>query len=142
MNWLKKLLAYPLIFFGIVFLAAALSAPFDGQTKKDELSSTVLGCLLLSAATGSGGVALLRSTRSEQNKMKAQALETEQERLRSVLYKLIEEHKGEFTLVQFAIAADIPPKVAQDFLNQQAMAFNASFDVSEQGSIVYQFPVS
>jgi hypothetical protein len=69
-------------------------------------------------------------------------LETEQERLRSVLYQLIADKQGEFTLVQFAIAADLPPKAAQDFLNQQATAFNANFNVSEQGSVVYQFPVS
>jgi hypothetical protein len=44
--------------------------------------------------------------------------------------------------IKHAIAADIPPKAAQDFLNQQATAFNANFNVSEQGAVVYQFPVS
>jgi hypothetical protein len=142
MDWLKKLLAYPLIFLGVLFLAVALSAPFDSDDEKDDVPETVIGGLLMSAVTTAGGVSLWRSSRSSENKTKALELETEQERLRSVLYQLIADKQGEFTLVQFAIAADIPPKAAQDFLNQQATAFNANFNVSEQGAVVYQFPVS
>ncbi len=142
MDWFKKLLAYPLVFLGVLFLVAALYAPFDPETEEDEVPATVIGCLLISAATSAGGIGLLRSSRSKQNETKTLELEAEQERLRSVFYQLIADKQGEFTLVQFAIAADLPPKAAQDFLDQQATEFNANFNVSEQGSIVYQFPVS
>jgi hypothetical protein len=142
MNWLKKLLSYSLISLGVLFLAAALYAPFDTQTEKGEVTETVVACFLFGGITTAGGVRLLRSSRASQNKAKALELEAEQERLQGVLYQLITDKQGTFTLVQFAIAADIPPKAAQDFLDQQATAFNANFNVSEQGSIVYQFPVS
>jgi hypothetical protein len=108
----------------------------------DEVRNAVIGCFILGVATSAAGAGLLRSSRLSQNKAKALELESEQDRLRGILYQLIADKQGAFTLVQFAIAADIPPKAAQNFLDQQATAFNADFTVSEQGAVVYQFPVS
>jgi hypothetical protein len=142
MNWFKQLLAYPLVSLGALFLIAAICVPFDNDTPKDEVPETIVGCLFISAVTFASGGGLLRSSQGQQKQAKAKELEVEQERLRGILYQLIADKQGGFTLVQFAIAADIPPKAAQDFLNQQATAFNANFNVSEQGAVVYQFPIS
>ena len=69
-------------------------------------------------------------------------LASEDVRLRQVLYQLIEASNGQVTLVQFAIAADIPAAEARAYIGSQAKAFSANFDITDSGSIVYQFPIS
>jgi hypothetical protein len=142
MNRLTKLLTYSLLILSVFFLTVAISVPFDADESREDKIDAALGCLLIGGTAGIAGGLLLRSSRRSQNQGKALALEAEQVRLRNVLYQLIADKKGAFTLLEFAIAADIPPKIAEDFLNHQATAFNANFSVSEQGAVVYQFPIS
>lgn len=142
MNGLKKWLAYPLIGLGLLFVVAGITAPFDTERSSAERRDALLGCFMIGGLLAAPGGALLWSSRGQQRAAKTLALATEHERLQNVLYQLIEAEDGRFTLVQFAIAANIPATEAKTFLTEQATAFNANFDVSQQGSVVYRFPVS
>jgi hypothetical protein len=43
--------------------------------------------------------------------------------------------------MQFAIAAGLSGEAAKTYLDQQAEQFEATFEVSDNGTIYYQFPL-
>jgi hypothetical protein len=63
----------------------------------------------------------------------------ERERLKTILYRLIQEGSGEITLMRFAMETQLSAEDAQKYLNQQAEAFNATCEVKQEGSISYHF---
>lgn len=141
MDQVKKVSGYFLGFIGAVGLLSCLVTPFESMPLGEKLEKIASDMVFGSIFAGAGG-ALVWSSQAKQRQAKAAALKAEQERLRDVLYPLIKETNGRFSLVQFAIAADIPAEEAKAYLASQATAFSANFDVSEQGTVVYQFPVS
>ena len=72
-------------------------------------------------------------------KQKAIYRKQEQDRLKTILYRLIQEGNGEITLVKFAMETQLSAEEAQQYLNQQAEAFNATCEVKKEGSISYHF---
>lgn len=72
-------------------------------------------------------------------KQKAIYRKQERDRLQTILYRLIQEGSGEITLVRFAMETKLSAEEAQQYLNQQAEAFNATCEVKKEGSISYHF---
>jgi hypothetical protein len=142
----RKFLVYGLISLGTLFaIVAAYTYRYSGGVMDDEKAHAIVASsALLSGAAFVGGGRLLRSNRRSLNRSHALTLEAEAEQahLRKIFYQLVTDRQGAFTLMQFAIAAGTSPTVAQDFLNHHATTFNANFTVTEEGSVVYQFPVS
>jgi hypothetical protein len=146
----RKFLVYGLISLGTFFaIVAVYTYRHSGGVMDDEKAHAIVASsALLSGAAFVGGGRLVRSNRRSLN-LKLEA-EAEQARLRKIFYQLVTDRQGAFTLMQFAtalvarfaFAAGISPTVAQDFLNHHATTFNASFTVTDEGSVVYQFPVS
>ncbi|MEL6814819.1 MAG: hypothetical protein AAFP03_08390 [Cyanobacteria bacterium J06598_3] len=141
MDQIKKVSGYFFGFIGVVGLLSCVVTPFEAMPIDEKLEKIASDVVFGSVFTAAGG-ALIWSSQAKQRRAKAQALQAEQDRLRDVLYPLIKSSRGRFSLVDFAIAADIPAEEAKAYLEQQAMAFSANFDVSEQGTVLYQFPVS
>lgn len=54
-------------------------------------------------------------------------------------FQLLQENQGRITLMQFAIATRLSGEEATEYLDKQAIEFNANFDVDEQGNIFYVF---
>lgn len=142
----RKFLVYGLISLGTLFaIVAAYTYRYSGGVMDDEKAHAIVASsALLSGAAFVGGGRLLRSNRRSLNRSHDLTLEAEAEQahLREIFYQLVTNRQGAFTLMQFAIAAGTSPTVAQDFLNHHATTFNANFTVTEEGSVVYQFPVN
>ena len=51
----------------------------------------------------------------------------------------MEAHNGEFSLLQYAKAADISGQEARAYLDERAQEFNATFEVDMNGGIIYRF---
>lgn len=142
MDQVKKVSGYFLGVSGVfVVLVSCLVTPFEAMPTDEKLEEIASGVVFGGLYTAAGG-ALIWSSQAKQRLAKSEAFQAEQDRLRDVLYPLIKASSGRFSLVDFAIAADIPAEAAKAYLDQQAMAFSANFDVSEQGTVIYQFPVS
>ena len=141
MDQLKKISGYFLGFIGVVGLVSGLTTPFDelpaGQKVQKLVTDFVYG-----GCFAAGGAALVWSSQAKNRQAKLEAIKAQQAQLQGVLYPLIERTKGQFSLVDFAIAANIPAEEARAYLEHQATVFGANFDVSEQGVVIYQFPVS
>jgi hypothetical protein len=63
----------------------------------------------------------------------------QQKRLRTVFYRLLQEHHGQIMLLDFAMTAAIPAIAARKYLDSRAQEFAARFEVTEQGDVVYVF---
>ena len=146
MNWFEKLLPYGLISLGAFFSVVAVYTYFDEGLFLFyyEALAILIGSSLLSGTAFVASGRLLWSHRHRRNRSHELALEAEAEQthLREVFYQLVTDKQGAFTLMQFAIASGTSPEIAQDFLNHHATTFNANFTVNEEGTVVYQFPVS
>lgn len=136
----KKILGYPLLSIGSLFVLAMLLAPMSALSSEQDKAVTRAGGLVVGLPLSAiGGSLVLSANHQERQQI---AIQQEQDRLQQVLYQLLAQQHGRVTLVQFAIAASIPAEAASAYIDSQAVAFGASFDVSEIGSVVYQFPIS
>lgn len=140
----RRFLVYGLISLGTFFaLVAAYIYRNDGVPNEKAFVMIAIPALLSGAAFVESGRLLWSNQpsriRSDDRTLDA---EVEQAHLRKIFYQLVTDRQGAFTLIQFAIAAGISPEVAQDFLKHHATTFNANFTVTEEGSVVYQFPMS
>ena len=61
------------------------------------------------------------------------------EQLNEIFYRLLQEHQGQLTTLDFAIAANITGLEAQQYLEERAREFAADFEVNTSGGIVYCF---
>jgi hypothetical protein len=140
----RRFLVYGLISLGTFFaLVAAYIYRNDGVPNEKAFVTIAIPALLSGAAFVESWLLLWSNQpsriRSDDRTLDA---EVEQAHLRKIFYQLVTDRQGAFTLIQFAIAAGTSPEVAHDFLNHHATTFNANFTVTEEGSVVYQFPVS
>ncbi|MBA3924000.1 MAG: hypothetical protein H0X31_20805 [Nostocaceae cyanobacterium] len=60
--------------------------------------------------------------------------------MQSIFYQLLRFGEGKVTVLQFAIAAQVEPTPAKEFLDEKAKEFNASYKVSDEGAVSYYFP--
>lgn len=68
--------------------------------------------------------------------------EQQQAQLQTTFYHLLQENNGRITVLDLSLKANLKPKVAQQYLEEQATDFAADFAVSDQGEMWYQFPIA
>lgn len=64
-----------------------------------------------------------------------------QHQLKAAFYQLLEQNQGRITLMDFAFKTNLLGKEAKRYLDDRAKEFSASFEVDEQGNVVYCFGV-
>ncbi|MEM8806025.1 MAG: hypothetical protein AAGF01_08355 [Cyanobacteria bacterium P01_G01_bin.38] len=136
MTLLKQITATTLIGLGSLFV---LAAPYS--LSKDDVPQPqgVIGYLVMGAPLAAGGVWLWGAARGQTRQSQRALLSAETQRRQTVLYQLIQARQGQFTLIEFAMAANLPGEEARDYLLAQARAFGADYLITETGEIVYQF---
>lgn len=70
-----------------------------------------------------------------------QAKQEMRDRLNATFYKLVKENNGQLTVLRLAMEAQLPGKEAKEYLDEKAKEFQASFDVTENGDIIYRFHI-
>lgn len=134
MKRIKKVAAGTLLTLGSFFLLLAVYQPFVPETKPDERLSNTLGCLVFALPlTGAGGWIAWR--------LHQQAQKKKSDRLQSIFYGLLKKGDGKVTTLQFAMEAQLPGTEAKEYLDKQAQAFHANFEVNEEGEIFYYFNI-
>ncbi|MEB3278910.1 MAG: hypothetical protein VKK42_08345 [Lyngbya sp.] len=124
-------------------LLAAIAVLFDSDS---DLASNFFGCLIglgITVGFAKLGQWLMKKPplSDEGNQQVKSDQQTETKDLQSTFYKLVEKNQGSITVMQLAIAAGISGEDSKAYLEQQAKQFEAHFDVSETGTIVYKFPL-
>lgn len=134
MKLLRQTASGVLLSVGLLFLMVAILAPFDKSESPEEQRDITLGGLMLGVPMMISGGWLLRGLRRDWQK-------EEGDRLRTVFFQTARETGGYFSLMQFAMAADLPGETAKRYLDDRAKEFAASFEVDEQGGMFYRFPI-
>lgn len=136
MRFLKYGFGGILLCFSAIFALAGLGSLMDDEA---DQPMAFIACMAVGAIPAGGGGWLMVSA-SRDGKRSAQSLKAaEDKRRRDILYQLIKETDGRFTLLQFAMAVDLPAEQAREYLDAQAQMFGANFSVSEKGDVLYHF---
>lgn len=104
------------------------ASPEDIQEDKDA----ALGGLLFGIPSVAWGAWLARG-------LYKQAKQEQCDRLNSTFYRLIKESDGKITVLRLAMESKLPGKAAKEYLDEKAKEFQANFEVTESGDIIYHF---
>ncbi len=127
-----------------LFLVVAIGLLFDSEGPFIDNVLGSLFCLVFTASFAKLGQLLMEhpplfaAKRQKSLKMEDS---TEAERLQPVFYEVVQTNRGSVTVMQFAIASGLSGEAAKTYLDQQAEQFEATFEVSDNGTIYYQFPL-
>lgn len=152
MKTTEKLASGWLLLLGFSFLLLPGAAVLDkGSTQNqnmqtcttssvNEARDTALGGLILGVPSALlGGLLALGVYRESQQEKKIIAQQAS-DRLQSTFFRLIEANNGYITVLQLAMAGQLTATAAKQYLNEKAQDFDATFDVSNEGTISYYFP--
>ncbi len=140
MKLLKKLLAFLFLSFGIPFSLYALFEIAHPDTDTEDREGATAALFILSLPSTAIGGWLVWGMIQE-HKQKRTELEAESsEQLREIFFRLLEENNGQVTVLQMSKAANLHGEEAKNYLDEKAVEFDANFDTSEEGGIVYKFP--
>ena len=102
------------------------------QEQKQEMADRAFAGLALGlSGVGLGSSLILGLKKQHQRQLTSH--------LQSTFYRLVEEQKGEISLLRFAKEAEITGEEAKLFLDSKAQEFNATFDHSQNGGVYYHF---
>lgn len=136
MRFLKFGFGGILLLFGGIFALAGLGSLMDDDA---DQPMAFIACMAIGAVPTAGAGWMFVSASKDGKKSTQARLAAEDKRRRDILYQLIKETDGQFTLLQFAMAVDLPAAQAREYLDAQAKLFGANFSVSEKGDVLYHF---
>lgn len=77
-----------------------------------------------------------RQQRSQEQEAAQQARERQ---LDGIFYRLVQEHRGELSVLDFAMETESSADVARQFLDRKAIEFDAQFRTTPEGQVLYCF---
>ncbi|WP_088893712.1 hypothetical protein [Leptolyngbya ohadii] len=93
---------------------------------------------LLLGALGYGGWKVWQWRQQRQQEQEA-ARQAREEYLDKIFYRMVRQHHGEFTALDFAMETQLPTAAAKKFLHQKAIDFDAQFKTTAEGQVLYCF---
>lgn len=141
MRTLLKMIAGGCFALVALFLIVAADTVMDAEEPVDEKRSILLGLVILAGAPATVGGVITYSLWQSHHYQKATTEDQQAELTKQAFYQLVEAEGGAVTVFQFAKAANIDAQAARAYLDEQATAFNANFEVGDNSEIIYRFPV-
>jgi len=122
---------------GLIITLNATYAITSPMTKRYEGGWQVLTIGLTMVAVGVGLTAL--GAQQEQKRRENRQRQKERDRLYHIFLQLLKEGKGNVTVMQYAIATGLDAYAARAYLDEQAKALNAGYNVTQEGTFTYYF---
>ncbi|MBO0350524.1 hypothetical protein J0895_15755 [Phormidium pseudopriestleyi FRX01] len=122
----------------IIAVSGLVETDPDEQDDGKELALAGFGIGI--PAIGMGGWLAWGLYREGKNKKLALDKE-ESDRLQGIFFQMIRERNGQITVLHFAMETQLSANQAKQYLEEQAKEFNADFDVSDRGDVIYRFKV-
>ncbi len=131
---MRKVFAGILFSIGFIFLAVTVSVMFTKNPTKDDRDAALGGLIigLPAAAAGSWIVFGLRKNTKDEGIDRQQKIER-------TFLELVDTNNGKVSALKFAIASKLSLEESKHFLDRKAVMLNATFEVTEEGGINYQF---
>lgn len=132
MKVFSRVLAGILLGVGLpISLLAVLSLLNPKTTATDKTEAAAVLLVLGVAPTTAGGWLALKAQQQRQQEGR--------DRLRAIFFQLLREGNGQITPLRLAMEAGLDGETAKAYLQERATEFDATFNVSEQGTISYYF---
>jgi hypothetical protein len=139
MKLIKQFLAICFLLFGIPFSAAMIIDLTNPKTTPKDKEGAVAALTILTIPSTIIGGYLSWSVAKQNRKEKALLIAAEQKGLELVFLGLIEQNAGTITVLQLAKTAEISIQPAKQYLDEKAKELNATFEVNEDGNVLYRF---
>ncbi|AGF50388.1 slr0238 [Synechocystis sp. PCC 6803] len=140
MRLIKQIVAFLLLSLGIPLGLYCVVEIFDSTKSQEDRDGAAAALMIFSLPMSALGGGLLWSAVHDGRKQQQQITMATSENLRKIFFQILEENKNTITVLQFCKAAEIDGKEAKEYLDQKAIEFNATFEASESGGIIYKFP--
>ncbi|MEQ9621211.1 hypothetical protein [Coleofasciculus chthonoplastes] len=137
MKTLKKLFTGVFLIIGIsILLLGTIDLANSNASKKDR-EGALAAIVLFGLPSAAMGTWLFWHLRQQhQQQLKQLNLDKEQ-----LFLHLLQQQEGKFTVTDFAISAKISLQESKEYLDQKAQQLNAGFETSDEGGIIYKFPI-
>ncbi|OCQ98822.1 hypothetical protein BCD64_22485 [Nostoc sp. MBR 210] len=139
MKLIKQTLAVCFLLFGIPFSTLAILDILNPKTPSQSKNDAVAALVILTIPSTILGGYLSWSLVQQKQKEQALLVASEQKRLNLVFLELLEQNSGRITLLQLAKNGEISIPKAKQYLDEKSKELNASFEVDENGNILYRF---
>ena len=134
---LQKIAAGACLTIGVPIALLCLVELTSTTNTPEEKENSMAALMLIGLPTTGVGTWLTLNLR-HQNQQQKQKFNLAQEQL---FLSLLQQNGGKLTITEFAIAAEIPIEEAKEYLDLKANQLNAGFEASDEGGIIYKFPV-
>lgn len=132
MKWFINSLATLLLLLGVPVTVLGTSEILDAKRSEQDRSEAIAAVVILGIPpTLLGGFMLWWSRQRSQR--------LEHERLRSTFFRLLKENEGSVTALRFSMETGLEGRAAKAYLDERAKEFNALYNVTQEGTVSYQF---
>ena len=131
MKPLKKIAASCLLSLGFICLLGTVFNVIEQDRTQEHRDKAVAGLVLGLPLTISGSWLIWSLSQQRQQE--------KENYLRSKFFHLIEQGNGSINTLNFAMEATISGEEAQQHLEAYSKEFNADFEVTEDGNLIYKF---
>lgn len=136
---IKKAGAALFLFIGVPIVLVSMMSLFDPSAGVRQLSLVVLSFVGV-PPTAIGGW-LLWDVRQQTQRERLEVEQLRRDRLNATFFRMITDADGAITPLQFSMATQLPGDEAKEFLDRRAKDFDAAFDVTADGNLIYRFDI-
>lgn len=132
MKRLTKIAAGILLGLGLPISLGMLIEVVNPQTNPKDRQGAFAALILFGLPpTALGGWLVVEGQRAYQRQ--------ERDRIRATFFRLVQAGQGQLNLLRFAMETGLDGDTAKTYLNERAREFNATFDVTDEGKLLYCF---
>ncbi|BAY09352.1 hypothetical protein [Calothrix sp. NIES-2098] len=141
MKAVKRFFAICFLLFGVPFSVGMMVDILNPKTSPKGKHDAIAALTILTLPSTALGGWMIWSLRQQNRKEQALLVASEQKRLNLVFLELVDNNAGSITVFQMARYAEISIQDAKQYLDEKSKELNASFEVNEEGNILYKFSV-
>jgi hypothetical protein len=137
MRLLQKVSAGVCLLIGLPIIMMATVEGLNPNTSPEDRSGLMAALAFFGLPPTALGGWLIWNLRQQHER----SLETLADQQEQRFLQLLQDHKGDLTVLQFATATQLSLEESKVYLDEKAQQLNASFDVLDNGAVVYRFPL-
>lgn len=141
MGLMKSLLGIASYGGALLFGLCTLYAPFSEETAGDKVGIFMVCLALTFGLSKLGKWSFKKPEKAIAYTPPAGTVKQTKDEIQATFYRLLRANNGNITVMRLAMDAGLSGKEAQAYLDEKAKEFNANYEVSDKGDIVYRFPL-
>lgn len=137
MRLLQKVSAGFCLLIGLPIIIMATVEILNPATNEEDRSGSMAALVIFGLPPTALGAWLTWNLRQQHVRSLEDLADQQEQRF----LQLLQDQKGDLTVLQFATATQLSLEESKVYLDEKAQQLNASFDVLDNGAVVYRFPL-